>query len=479
MDLPAPPRGVVPATAEDFAFDLARSTGADPAGFMLAALVVAGTAIPDTVVIQPKARDPNWTEAARLWGALVGLPSTKKSPIIKRAAAPLTKLDAKLRAQSKELAKLMDEAGEPEAGGSKSAASKPPEKRCVVRDTTVEALQAVLADNPEGVCSLQDELSGWFGAMEKHANGRGGNADRGFWLQAFNGGAYSVHRIGRGHFDLVNCGVSLLGGIQPGAMREQTKHVTDDGLIQRLIPVVLRAGELEEDVDTTAVESAFGDLIAALASLRHHEHERRVRFSHAAQRVRDARTRRHLELARFDETETRLGSHFGKYDGLFARLCLIFHLIERGPGGVGEPVSVEVAEDVVAFMERFLIPHALRFYMGVLGQPDGVLADAKVLANAILTTGCERMNRRALTRGCRGVRKLTSAAYDEAARHLEAFGWIEFAESGDPVVNPRVHTGYAARAEALRAEAAAVAAVIGGRGAASKPKPRAKPRANA
>jgi hypothetical protein len=60
----------------------------------------------------------------------------------------------------------------------------------------------------------QDELSGFFGAMDKYSGGRGANKDRGFWLQSFNGGPYGYNRISRGSGIVPNLAASMLGGIQ-------------------------------------------------------------------------------------------------------------------------------------------------------------------------------------------------------------------------------------------------------------------------
>jgi len=43
----------------------------------------------------------------------------------------------------------------------------------MLQDTTVEAAQEVIKDSPNGVLIFQDELSGWFGAMDKYSNGKG------------------------------------------------------------------------------------------------------------------------------------------------------------------------------------------------------------------------------------------------------------------------------------------------------------------
>jgi hypothetical protein len=68
----------------------------------------------------------------------------------------------------------------------------------LLQDTTIEATQDILKDSPNGVLCFQDELSGWFGSMDKYSNARGAAKDRAFWLEAFNGAPYSVHRVGRG-----------------------------------------------------------------------------------------------------------------------------------------------------------------------------------------------------------------------------------------------------------------------------------------
>jgi hypothetical protein len=43
-----------------------------------------------------KRYDPSWLEEARLWVAMVGMSSTKKSPILKAATRPLRKLNDEL-----------------------------------------------------------------------------------------------------------------------------------------------------------------------------------------------------------------------------------------------------------------------------------------------------------------------------------------------------------------------------------------------
>jgi hypothetical protein len=61
----------------------------------MTALTVCAAAIPDTIKLSVK-RHGGWSEAERLWVALVGLPSTKKTPITNATARPLLDIDAEL-----------------------------------------------------------------------------------------------------------------------------------------------------------------------------------------------------------------------------------------------------------------------------------------------------------------------------------------------------------------------------------------------
>jgi len=95
FDPPDLPRGLLPITLENFAILNGNQMGADPAGLAMAAIVTCAAAIPDQIKLKVKKHD-DWFESARIWSALVGPPSTKKSPIIDRATAPLIKLDEQM-----------------------------------------------------------------------------------------------------------------------------------------------------------------------------------------------------------------------------------------------------------------------------------------------------------------------------------------------------------------------------------------------
>ena len=243
LDPPALPVGILPEVIERFARIQAEQMGADAGGLAQAALTVCAAAIPDSIQLQVKRHDTSWKQSARFWTALVGLPSAKKSPILRAAIQPLRKIDAEARKRyEKELA-----AYERLPAEDRRSEPKPILIQCVVEDTTVEALALVAAHNDEGILAHRDELGGWFGGLEKYSGPKGSGLDRSVYLQAYDGGAYCINRVSRGSIIIDNLSVNLLGGIQPDTLRWATKDTPDDGLVQRLTPIVLGRASVGKD----------------------------------------------------------------------------------------------------------------------------------------------------------------------------------------------------------------------------------------
>jgi hypothetical protein len=422
---PPLPADLLPEVIADFASIQADLMGADPAGLAMAALATCAAAIPDRIEIRPKEHDPSWTEAARIWVALAGLPSTMKSPMIAAATRPLKAIDANLYDAYAEAKAAYDELPKEE----RKTSQAPRHTRLRLEDTTMEAAQDVLKDSPDGVLLLQDELSGWFGSMEKYSGGgRGSAKDRAFWLQSFNGGSYTVNRVGRGSSVIPNLSVSLLGGIQPEPIRAIAQDMHDDGLLQRLFPVVLRPGKLGKDVPMPDVVGTYGALIDRLSRLRKPMRgglqDVPTRFSAAAQRVwHDVTVRNHDLATGWEAVNIKLAAHCGKFNGMFARLCLLWHCIESKGDRPASVINEDVALRVRDFLYGFLYPHAIAFYsdvVGLAGKQDGVLATA----GYILTKGLHKVTLRDFKRGDSVMRALDPEQAEAVMRQLDAFGWV-------------------------------------------------------
>ena len=154
-------------------------------------------------------------------------------------------------------------------------------------------------------------------------------ADRSFWLQTYNGGSHIYDRIGRGSFALDNISMTLLGGIQPDVIRKFSANSLDDGLIQRLIPVTLSPSRLATSDQRAAAEMQdFDALVLQLLELPPRSEP--LRFDDGAQKIRDELEIEHHELVRvYEGFNKKLSTAIGKQDGVFARLCVIWHCVEN------------------------------------------------------------------------------------------------------------------------------------------------------
>jgi hypothetical protein len=457
LDPPPLPEGLLPGPIERFARVQGELMGADPGGLAMAALTVCAATIPDSVMLQAKEHDRSWTEAPRLWVALIGTPSSKKSPIMAAAIKPLRKLNSNfMRAYKKDLA-----AYEKLPAEEKANQPKPVPIQLVIEDTTIEAAQMVLADNPDGVLCAQDELSGWFGAMDKYSGAKGADKDRAFWLQSWNGGSYTVNRVTRGLSHIENLSVSLLGGIQPDKIRKTIKEAQDDGLIQRLFPIVLRPSNVGKDEPTPDVALEYEALIIGLRNVKIFMFDENVlRYEPEAQEIwRQAEAHHHM-LQQMEAVNPKLASHIGKYDGLLARLSVIWHCIENvGADRLPTQITKNTVERVAKFLHGFLLGHAMSFYSSVLGLSEDHehLLD---IAGYILTHNKTTMTFRDLQRGSKGMKALSRDEARKLFERLEAFGWVDLEQQPSPNttpkwrVNPAVHRLFEARAreEKIRRE---------------------------
>lgn len=459
FDPPSLPRGLLPDVIERFAYDQGMDMGADMSAIAVSALAVCAGAISDSVRLQVKRHNTGWFEAARLWVALVGPPSSKKSPIMTAAARPLRKIDADQASDYAEQRAVYDKLPKEE----KLKTNPPKQVRSILQDTTIEAAQDVAKDSPDGLLCYQDELSGWFGSMDKYSAGRGSAKDRSFWLEAFNGSTYSVQRVGRGLVYIDNLSISLIGGIQPEPIRQIADEAVDDGLLQRLLPIMVSPANAGRDEVASPVVAEYTALIRHLHCLRNAT----LRFDDGAQAYRQELELKHLNLQSLEFVHRKLSAHIGKYDGIFARLCVIWHCTENmvGFGDIPAVISEATARRVGAFLHGFLLPHAMAFYTTVLGFSNNHDSIAAV-AGYILSRGLTEVTNRDLKRGDRAMRRLSPEDALAVFEQLEAFGWLDRTPSrlrGAPThwrVNPVVHEKFADRAKTEAARRAEVRQTI-------------------
>lgn len=459
------PEGVLPQGIDYLARAMAAEMGCDPAGVAVAMLGAAAGVIPDRVGVKVK---DNWRERACIWPMLVGSPSTKKSPMIRAAKAPIVKEDLrrfKAWKQADTAWQALDKEGQ-------KATPRPVMSRLILGDATTEAAQEALRVNRDGLVHITEEASGWLAGMER--NGKASGLDRSFWLQAYDGGEFAYDRIGRGSVVIENLSIGLIAAIQPEKIRDVVNNAADDGLIQRTIPIILRPATMSADEgdDGTQIKNAelYAELVKECATFDFGFTS--IPLSQGAKIVRRRVERRVHEMQSLEIISRKLASHIGKYEGLFARFCLIFHVLDYTSAKVAKQettfqelfqISENCALRVERFVFEFLLPHAASFYQNVVGGLDDKDA-LESIANYILAHGLTEIDARTVYRGDRSLRKLSNFQITPLFEQLTALGWIEPVEgpqrrSTKHVVNPQVHILFAqrARVEADRREKAKVA----------------------
>ena len=396
VDLPA---GVVPQAIECVARDQAKRLGVE-AGACAAALVTAiGSLVPAGNQMQMRQHDTGWTVKAILWTAIIGEVGENKSATLKAATNPVIDIEkewakqyaterrdydrinatkqkpaAKVTAAKDATAKLET----PEAPLSISpedwldVAREPVMRRKVVQDATTEKLCEILSKNPDGLLFFADELAGLFGGMDSYRAKAG--KDRPLWLQAKEGGPYTVDRRSHDTLRVDNLAISVLGGIQPSKIKALGAGLAEDGMLQRFLPIILKRLGAGEDV---APNKAYAESLERIAGvLVNSEQSGRFKFTPEG----DCELRK---IQDFQQTEIKrpgaspaLRQWLDKTPNEFGRLALVFHFIEwhASPGAAlvgGNPpplVSEATARRARRFLMEFAYPHARVFHQQVLGR---------------------------------------------------------------------------------------------------------------
>jgi Protein of unknown function (DUF3987)/Bifunctional DNA primase/polymerase, N-terminal len=206
----------------------------------------------------------SWTQPCTLWAAVVGFSGSGKTPgldTVKRALAMIertekakiadmqhaheAKVEAAKAARALWKKKVEEAASGPvvELGKFRSAKGAapplPPEAivpapfvvpRLYVSDATIERLAVLLTVRPRGMLHIGDELADLFLNMSRYSSG----SDREFWLEAWNGGSFTVERMSREAITVDHLLVGLIGGFQPDKLARSFDG-DHDGLYGRVL----------------------------------------------------------------------------------------------------------------------------------------------------------------------------------------------------------------------------------------------------
>lgn len=447
LQAPEFPIEALPAVLRAFVEVRARVIGADPCGLAWAAISACSATLDGRLRVKMRRHD-TWSVPAPIWVALVGQSSTKKTPIIREAWTPLEEVQAKaLRAYASEM-----HAYNQLSKADKADAREPlPPLRMVTHNATMEAIQGILANQDRGLGILADELAGLIAGMDKYTNK--GGAERGFFLQLYNGGSYVADRVGRGTVAINNLLGTICGGIQPDRL-SQFSDLTDDGLWQRFIPIIVGKGDMGGDEPPSAevqhYRARLNDLLDSTAG------NLTLTFTDAAHDVRATFEKEIFELEHSEPLGPRFASFCGKLPGLFGRMAAVMHYLE--PTGMGYSIGEKAARAARFLILHSAVPHAARVYF-IMRDGASSVDSMQAIAGYLLVKGITRLVISDLTTNVRCCRKRTVHEVEKMLSPLVAGGWLT-PETDLPtnkawLVNPLAHTQFSERKdhETVRREA--------------------------
>jgi hypothetical protein len=479
------PLDVLPPTLANFVDAEHRAMGADPAAIAMAAL----TAVAGAMNAETRLRaGEGWWEKPILWTALLGLPSTMKSPVIEKSTKPLSlinhDLDKRWRTEHAKWAQIPS---------NKTIPSPPKPARLIINDATAEKVAEFLSRDPSGSLLVQDELAGWLGSFERYSAGQ---SQRAFYLTAWNGGTFLKDRVGKGKNDpdaevrVENLALCILGGIQPDKLTK-LGDLTSDGLLQRFLPVLMKPAKLGDPYYSVAgAEADYENLIKSINGLP----ARSFHFADEAFEVRDDVSSYLHKLEMVDGFPSSLIGAIGKLNGYFVRICLVLHVARTrdpliGPQqpsdlvladafrcldpseclsagvNVNGAISRDTAEAAKKILLEFLLPHMIGLYDVVVngGQERDKL---RSIANFILASDKDRLRPSDFTAGVRTLRGEPEQKLREAAGRFCGMDWLRAGDEkpGVPAkawhVSPGLRDHFAERRNQVQVARAEIHAIL-------------------
>lgn len=423
--------------------DAAASKSAPP-DFVLLALLTTVSAL--LANVRQGSPWKGWTEPTILWGALVGLPSSSKSPaldVVRDALRPIEEEmaqdyekvvaeyeRAKAMAQMHKLnwqtaCKKVKDGNLPPPPEQATDPDLPPRPRIAISDITIESAAEIATHNPRGLLLVRDELAGLLTNFERH-----GGSDREFYLEAYGGRSYTVDRKKHPEpYIIKRLSVAILGTIQPEKLARVLVNTEEDGFAARFLFVWPEAVKFEKP----KVVHDSAKLLCAFERLRElpldeDDAPKVLPFSKEAQHV-FVEWRKRVQRSEQRATGTMI-SFIGKMPGVAVRLSVVLTYLDWSAlKNASEPkgINLQYLERAIALIDDYLIPMAKRAFADIaLPQAQ---ADARTVAQWILRTEPHSINLRLMRRKGRVLDTPDAERYAAAIKHLLDCGWVRHAQA--------------------------------------------------
>jgi len=397
-ELPDLPIKVFPQSMHRWMLDAARGAGVTVGHIALPLIGIASGLIGVARRVQATR---SWQQPMTCWTCLVGLSGSGKTPsldVVKRALSVVERsrqqenTARQLAHETRvERAKAALKKWKDDVAAAVDAGQPPPVKpaeaqdvrpfvvpRLYVSDCTIERLAPLLEARPRGVTYVADELARLFMNLERYSGG----SDRAFWLEAWDGNAFTVERLGRPPVILPHLLVGVVGGFQPDLLARSFAG-DSDGIYSRFLyawPPEAPFREPTDDADE--VDPEIINAFSRLANLQAGDDEAFAPIS--VPLTTDARSA-FSQFAQFahkerQSLEGRDREYWCKGTGHVLRLSGTLCFLEWAWSGGTEPQAIEARhiESAVLLWKGYLWPHG-RAALRLVG-----LSDKHGLARAVL-----------------------------------------------------------------------------------------------
>ena len=369
----------------DYAKEVAATVGCDPVVPLMAG-VAAVCAVADK---QTKLQiNSTWKVSPLLWMMTVGEPSDKKSPGSRPMLQTVKQIEVEHRDDYKtamhfwqglearhagQMKAYREWMGSAEAGFPGAIPpvvdTLPPEPqslRMIISDATSQKVIHMASGRPRGFLLYLDEMYNW---LRKITDTRGGE-DRGCWIQGYEGGPYTMDRVGSGSISAANLAIAVYGNCQPTVFKNNMLAASSDGLIQRFIPVVLNGDHTGMWKDPIPEFLSAAPAYDAMLRQVFATPERTYTLSSMAVEQFKRFCEWHMKgqsIERLLKASPIYLTALGKIEGTCARLALLFHLMQHPHEG---EISEQTMHQATSVMKQFMVPSLRYAFMEIVGLKD-------------------------------------------------------------------------------------------------------------
>ena len=324
----------------------------------------------------------SWIETANCWSILVGAPSAKKSPILRRIFSLFKPLD---KGAGENFAAAIKAYGVRKRASEKAKEDfdelPPIRRRYVTDDVTTPKLRELMAGNPKGIILRNDELKGQLERLDKQGN----EGDRSFMMSCWSGlEDYSEDRMCRESLLNIPLALTWIGCIPPSPLQRYLCEAMGrsggaDGFIQRFqfvcYPDQKKAFTLPDVAMPDSLENEI-QRVMELLDAKTSNQTRYLSFSNEAQVHFDEWLVIHENDARFGGHPLYWESHLGKQAKALAVLAIILHrLNETVLGTLEDQISLETLKSALQ-AQAYYLAHSRRCYDSLTG---GTVSEAEVI----------------------------------------------------------------------------------------------------